>query len=52
MNAELEKSCFELGVAEVGGCEYRVAKGPSDLPSDLPPGKGVCAKLGQAELSQ
>lgn len=48
MNAELEKSCFELGVAEVGGCEYRVAKGPSDLP----PGKGVCAKLGQAELSQ
>ena len=36
------------GVAEVGGCKYRVATGPSGLPS----GEGMCAKLGHAELNK
>lgn len=38
MNAGLEKRLLCVGVAKMGGCEYRAARGPSDLL----PGKEVC----------
>lgn len=47
MNAELEKRFLCVGVAKVGSCEYRGARGHQNCPLER-----VCATLGHAELSQ